>query len=89
MTLENLKNICKFRNVEISWSCLWFERWIVGRIKIKSFGKKESIEVRCENSNLICKCSNELETELDNEIKNIKKNKIEQKIRELEQDFYG
>lgn len=87
MTIENLKNICKSRNVQISLGCLWFESWIIGRIKIKSFGKKESIEVRCENSNLICKCSDELETELDNEINNIKQIKIEQKIRDLEKDF--
>lgn len=87
MTIENLKNICKSRNVQISLGCLWFESWIIGRIKIKSFGKKESIEVRCENSNLICKYSDELETELDNEINNIKQIKIEQKIRDLEKDF--
>ena len=87
MTIENLKNICKTRNVQISLGCLWFESWIIGRIKRRSFGKKESIEVRCENSNLICKCSDEFEIELDNEIKNIKKIKIEQKIRDLEKDF--
>ena len=87
MTIENLKNICKSRNVQITLGCLWFESWIVGRIKIRSFGKKGSIVVKCEHSNLTCNCSNEFETELDNEIKNIKKIKIKQKIRDLEKDF--
>jgi len=89
MTHENLENICKTRNVQISLSCLWYEGRIVGRIKIISFGKKESIVVRCHHSNLICNCTNEFETELDNAIKDIKKIKIEQKIRELEHDFNG